>query len=382
VYIELSDEQRGLQSELRDYFASLVTADEAREMLVTRHGETYREVVRRMGQDGRLGVGWPTEFGGRGFGQLEQTIFVNEAARRDIPLPYVTLQTVGPVLQRYGTPEQKDLLLSRILAGDVHFAIGYTEPSAGTDLANLRTTAVRDGDEYRVNGQKVFTTGGHDADYIWLAVRTDPDAPKHKGISILIVDTSDPGFSWTPTITADGAHHVNTTYYSDVRVPVSMRVGDENQGWQLITTQLNHERVMLGPAGRLAGLYDRVHDWACDTGFLDEPDVRRALAEIRAVTRINELLNWQVAASGDTVDVADASATKVFSSERAQKVFRLLEHIVGRHGDAADPATGELMHWLDVQAKRSLVLTFGGGVNEVQRELIAQFGLGLPRVKR
>jgi hypothetical protein len=286
------------------------------------------------------------------------------------------------VLQRYGTPEQKDLFLARILAGDVHFAIGYTEPSAGTDLANLRTTAVRDGDEYIVNGQKVFTTGGHDADYVWLAVRTDPDAPKHKGISILIVDTSDPGFSWTPTITADGAHHVNTTYYSDVRVPVSMRVGDENQGWQLITTQLNHERVMLGPAGRLAGLYDRVHDWARAAGFLDEPDVRRALAEIRAVTRINELLNWQVAASGDTVDVADASATKVFSSERAQRVFRLLEQIVGRHGDAADPATGELLRWLDVQAKRSLVLTFGGGVNEVQRELIAQFGLGLPRVKR
>ncbi len=382
MHIELSAEQRELQSELRDYFASLVTEDEAREMLVTRHGETYRDVVRRMGRDGRLGVGWPTEFGGRGFGQLEQTIFVNEAARRDIPLPYVTLQTVGPVLQRYGTQEQKDLFLSRILAGDVHFAIGYTEPSAGTDLANLRTTAVRDGDEYVVNGQKVFTTGGHDADYIWLAVRTDPDAPKHKGISILIVDTSDPGFSWTPTITADGAHHVNTTYYSDVRVPVSMRVGEENQGWQLITTQLNHERVMLGPAGRLAGLYDRVHDWAREAGFLDEPDVRRALAEIRAVTRINELLNWQVAAGGDTVDVADASATKVFSSERAQQVFRLLEQIVGRHGDAADPATGELLHWLDVQAKRSLVLTFGGGVNEVQRELIAQFGLGLPRVKR
>ena len=382
MHIELSAEQRGLQSELRDYFGSLVTEGEASEMLVTRHGDTYREVVRRMGRDGRLGVGWPTEFGGRGFGQLEQTIFVNEAARRDIPLPYVTLQTVGPVLQRYGTQEQKDLFLSRILAGDVHFAIGYTEPSAGTDLANLRTTAVRDGDEYVVNGQKVFTTGGHDADYVWLAVRTDPDAPKHKGISILIVDTSDPGFSWTPTITADGAHHVNTTYYSDVRVPVSMRVGEENQGWQLITTQLNHERIMLGPAGRLAGLYDRVHGWARDAGFLDEPDVRRALAEIRAITRINELLNWQVAASGDTVDVADASATKVFSSERAQRVFRLLEQIVGRHGDAADPATGELLHWLDVQAKRSLVLTFGGGINEVQRELIAQFGLGLPRVKR
>jgi alkylation response protein AidB-like acyl-CoA dehydrogenase len=383
MFIELTDEQRALQTELRSYFRTLVTHDEATAMLVERHGALYRDVVKRMGRDGWLGVGWPTSFGGRGLGALEQTIFVNEASRRDVPLPYVTLQTVGPVLQQYGTQEQKDVFLSRILTGDVHFAIGYTEPEAGTDLANLRTTAVRDGDHYIVNGQKVFTTGAHDADYVWLACRTDPDASRHRGISILIVDTSDPGFSWTPTITADGAHHVNTTYYEDVRVPVSMRVGEENAGWKLITTQLNHERVMLGPAGRLAGLYDRVRAWASDVGALSEPDVRRALAEVHATWRINELLNWQVASTGaDELSVADASATKVFSSERAQRAFRLLEEVVGRHGDASDPATAELMHWLDVQAKRSLVLTFGGGVNEVQRELIAQFGLDLPRVPR
>lgn len=387
MYIELTDEQRALQDELRSYFATLVTPDEARAMLIERHGELYRDVVKRMGRDGWLGVGWPTSFGGRGFGQVEQTIFVNEASRRDVPLPYVTLQTVGPTLQKYGTQEQKDFFLPRILAGDLHFAIGYTEPEAGTDLANLRTAAVRDGDCYVINGQKVFTTGGHDADYVWLAVRTDANAPKHKGISILIVDTIDPGFSWTPTITADGAHHTNTTYYQDVRVPISMRVGEENAGWQLITTQLNHERVMLGPAGRLAGLYDRVQQWALRPGLdgaapIDEPDVRRALAETRATCRINELLNWQVASGADEVDVADASATKVFSSERAQRVFRLLEEVVGRHGDPADPATGELMHWLDAQAKRSLVLTFGGGVNEVQRELICMFGLKLPKVPR
>jgi alkylation response protein AidB-like acyl-CoA dehydrogenase len=162
-----------------------------------------------------------------------------------------------------------------------------------------------------------------------------------------------------------------------------MRVGEENAGWKLITTQLNHERVMLGPAGKLAGLYARVHDWASGVGVLDEPDVRRVLAEVRATTRINELLNWQVASrSADEVAVADASATKVFASERAQRVFRLLEEVIGRHGDPADEQTGELLHWLDVQAKRSLVLTFGGGVNEVQRELIATFGLGLPRVPR
>jgi alkylation response protein AidB-like acyl-CoA dehydrogenase len=388
VFIELTDEQRVLQSELRTYFADLVTHEEATALLTERHGELYRDVVKRMGRDGWLGVGWPTEYGGRGFGEIEQTIFVNEAARRDIPLPYVTLQTVGPTLQRYGTQEQKDFFLPRILTGDLHFAIGYTEPEAGTDLAALRTSAVRDGDHYIVNGQKVFTTGGHDADYVWLAVRTDLEAPRHKGISILIVDTTDPGFSWTPTITADGAHHTNTTYYSDVRVPVNRLVGEENAGWRLITTQLNHERVMLGPEGRIAGLYERVRDWANRPGRdglapIEQADVRRALAETHAIRRINELLNWQVAArSGAEVSVADASATKVFSSEKVQHIFRLLEEVVGRHGDPADPTTGYLQHWLDVQAKRSLVITFGGGVNEIQRELIAQFGLNLPRVVR
>ncbi|MDT4943103.1 MAG: 3-oxo-4-pregnene-20-carboxyl-CoA dehydrogenase beta subunit [Pseudonocardiales bacterium] len=382
MYLELTAEQAALQQTLRDYFAAVVTADEADAMLVTRHGDTYRHVVKRMGDDGWLGVGWPAEYGGHGFGQLEQQIFVNEASRRDVPLPYVTLQTVGPVLQVHGTPAQKEFFLPKILSGDLHFAIGYTEPEAGTDLASLRTTAVRDGDHYVVNGQKVFTTGGHDADYIWLACRTDPAAPKHRGISILIVDTRDPGFSWTPTITADGAHHVNTTYYSDVRVPVDMLVGKENEGWRLITSQLNHERVMLGPAGKLAGLYERVRAWAQSRGLLDETDVRHALAETKAITRINELLNWQVAARDGDVDVADASATKVFASERAQHVFRLLESVVGRYGDPADDETGQLQHWLDVQAKRGLVITFGGGVNEVQRELIAQFGLDLPRVPR
>ena len=402
MFLDLTPEQLTLRDELRAYFAALISADEREAMLTERHGPVYREIVRRMGRDGWLGVGWPAEFGGRGLGQVEQQIFVSEAARADVPLPSVTLQTVGPTLQAHGTAEQKDFFLPKILAGEVHFAIGYTEPEAGTDLAALRTRAVRSGEgggkgvgggkgagggTYVVNGQKIFTTGAHDADYIWLACRTDPDAPRHKGISILIVDTTDPGFSWTPIITHDGAHHVNATYYSDVRVPVTMRVGEENAGWRLVTTQLNHERVMLGPAGRIAALYDRVRGWAEDRTspdgrpLLGLPDVRRALAETYACLRINELLNWQVAMA-PTVDIADASATKVFSSERLQRLGQLLEDVVGRHGDPAEPDTAELLQWLDIQAKRNTVLTFGGGVNEIQRELIATAGLGLPRVPR
>ena len=381
MFCDLTDSQRALRDELRAYFSGLLSPEERATLLTERHGTVYRDVVRRMGRDGWLGVGWPPGYGGRGLGQVEQQIFVSEAARADVPLPAVTLQTVGPVLQAHGTAGQKELFLPRILAGEVHFAIGYTEPEAGTDLASLRTRAVRDGDTYLVNGEKIFTTGGHDADYIWLACRTDPDAPRHKGISILIVDTSDPGFSWTPIITHDGAHHTNATYYSDVRVPVTMRVGEENAGWRLVTEQLNHERVMLGPAGRIAALYERVCGWAERAGLLAQPDVRRALARTYASLRINELLNWQVAAA-PTLEIADASITKVYASERLQLACELLEEIVGRHGDPADEETAALSGWLDVQAKRNTVLTFGGGVNEIQRELIATAGLGLPRVPR
>jgi len=388
MFIDLTKDQRALQAEIHTYFAHLISPEETEAMRTDRHGPAYRQVVRRMGADGWLGVGWPVEYGGRGFGEMEQQIFVNEAARADIPLPYVTLQTVGPTLQRYGTEEQKQKFLAAILAGEVHFAIGYSEPEAGTDLAALKTTAVRDGDSYVINGQKIFTTGGHDADYIWLACRTGAPDSRHRGISMLIVDTADPGFSWTPIITCDGAHHVNATYYSDVRVPASMLVGEENAGWKLITTQLNHERVMLGPAGRMAGLYSRVQQWAAQPGPdgtapISKSDVQRALGEIHAYWRLNELLNWQVSSStADAVAIADASATKVFATERIQRIGRLVEEVVGRHGDPADPATAELMSWLDLQIKRNLVITFGGGVNEVMRELIATAGLKLPRVPR
>jgi hypothetical protein len=389
MFIDLTDRQRALRDELRSYFAGLLSPAEREAMLTERFGRIYRDVVRRMGRDGWLGLGWPQEYGGRGLGQVEQQIFVNEAVRADIPLPAVTLQTVGPTLQIHGTGEQRAFFLPKILAGDLHFAIGYTEPEAGTDLASLRTRAVRaeGGGEYLVNGQKIFTTGGHDADYIWLACRTDPDAPRHRGISILIVDTRDPGYSWTPIITHDGAHHVNVTYYDGVRVPVSRRVGEENAGWRLVTEQLNHERVMMGPAGRLAALHDRVRSWALGRAgpdgrpLLEQPDVRRALARTYASLRINELLNWQVAAM-EPVGIADASATKVYSSEQVQQLSQELEEIAGRHGDPADPETAELTRWLDVQAKRNTVLTFGGGVNEIQRELIATAGLGLPRAPR
>lgn len=382
--LELTVEQEALRDELRRYFNGLVTERQREQLRTQRHGSAHREIVRQMGQDGWLGIGWPVEFGGRGLGPVEQAIFVNEAARADVQLPSVTLQTVGPTLLEYGTEEQRAFFLPKILAGEIHFAIGYTEPESGTDLASLRTRAERDGDEYVVNGQKTFTTGAHDADYLWLACRTDQQAPKHKGISVLIVDTSDPGFTHTPIITCDGAHHVNACYFNDVRVPASRLVGTEHAGWKLITTQLNHERVMLGPHGSIGGQYDKVRAWAAERGLLEHTDVRASLGEVLALLRTNELLNWHVAAGQRDMagTVADACSTKVFGSDEVQLVGRLLAELVARYGDPGDPGTASLAEWLDMVARRNLVLTFGGGVNEVQRELIAQFGLGLPRVPR
>jgi alkylation response protein AidB-like acyl-CoA dehydrogenase len=390
--LELTETQRAFKDEVRAYFSTLVSDEDKLEMMTDRHGPAYHRNIKQMGDDGWMGVGWPVEYGGKGLGGIEQQIFANEAARADVHLPSVTLQTVGPTLQAFGNQKQKDMFLADILAGDVHFAIGYSEPDAGTDLASLRCAAKRDeatGD-WIVNGQKMWTTGGHAADYVWLAVRTDPDAPKHKGISVLIVDTSDPGYSWTPIVTCDGSHHVNATYYNDVRVPADMLVGEENEGWRLITTQLNHERVMLGPAGRLEGLRDDVLAWASSrttpdgTPLLQVPWVRDTLARVTVSFRVNELLNWQVA--GGTADpraaVADASASKVFASDEVQSLGLALEEIVTAYGDPADPETAALLHFLDATTKRNLVLTFGGGVNEVQRELIAMFGLGLPKVPR
>lgn len=387
MFIDLTAEQRRLRDELRSYFADLVTPAEAAAMATDRHGDAYREVVCRMGRDGWLGVGWPKEFGGQGFGPMEQQIFFNEAVRADVPLPLVTLLTVGPTLQKYGTDLQKKKFLPGILSGDIHFAIGYSEPDAGTDLASLRTSAVRDSNgDWIINGQKTFTTGAHEADYVWVACRTGSVESRHRGITILIVDTKDPGYSWTPIITADGAHHTNATYFDDVRVPADMLVGEENKGWRLITTQLNHERVSLGPSGKIEQLYDRLHDWSAEHGLLGEPEVRRALGRVRTMVRLNELLNWQVASADSTAAqnavIADASATKVFSTESLQEAGRLVEEIIGRFGDLAEPDTAALMGWLDRRTKQNVVVTFGGGVNEIMRELVATAGLELPRVPR
>ncbi|MBW8484380.1 acyl-CoA dehydrogenase family protein [Actinomadura parmotrematis] len=390
MFIDLTDEQKKLRAELRDYFRGCLDAEQRARIADDPFGEHYMEHCKRLGRDGMLGVALPKEYGGRGYGPMEQQIFANEIARAEVPYPIITLNSVAPTILQYGTDAHKEFFLPKILAGECHFAIGYSEPGAGTDLASLRTTAVKDGDHYVVNGQKIFTSGAHYSDYVWLAARTDPDAKKHKGISMLIVDCKDPGFSWTPIVTMDGRHHTNSTYYSDVRVPADMLMGEENKGWDLIVNQLNHERVTLGPAGNIGHTYDRFEAWArTATGpdgrpLIEEPAVRRAVGQVYGYLRVNELLNWQVAANMDLgwLGAADASATKIYGSERMQEVGRIVGDTLARYGDPGDPATAEFVDRLDHGVKGAIVLTFGGGVNEIQRELIAMIGLGLPRAPR
>jgi alkylation response protein AidB-like acyl-CoA dehydrogenase len=390
MFIDLTDEQKKLRAELREYFENCLTAEQRAAIHADPFGPAYMEHCKRLGRDGMLGVALPKEYGGRGYGPVEQTIFANEIARAEVTYPLITLNSVAPTILQYGTDAHKEFFIPRILAGECHFAIGYSEPGAGTDLAALRTTAVKDGDHYLVNGQKIFTSGAQTADYVWLAARTDPSAKKHKGISMLIVDCKDPGFSWTPIITMDGAHHTNSTYFEDIRVPADMLIGGENKGWDLIVNQLNHERVTLGPAGNIGHTRNRFERWARATAgrdgrpLIEAPAVRRALAQIHAYLRVNEILNWQVAANQDLgwLGAADASATKIYASERVQDVGRIVGDVLARYGDPGDPGTAEFMAVTDRMAKGALVLTFGGGVNEIQRELIAMIGLGLPRAPR
>jgi alkylation response protein AidB-like acyl-CoA dehydrogenase len=386
MHLEETSEQLALRAELRDYFAEIITEEVRRSLdSETEGGETFRGIVRRMGKDGWLGIGWPKEYGGQGRPASDQFIFFTEVQRARAPFPFVTLNTVGPMIMRMGTDEQKSFFLSGILAGEINFAIGYTEPEAGTDLASLRTRAVLDGDEWTINGNKIFTSGADQADYIWLATRTDPDAPKHKGISIFLVPTSSPGFSCTPIVTVGGVA-TTASYYDNVRVPRSALVGELNEGWRLITGQLNHERVGLAAVSALAQrLWTETAEWAVEQGVADVPWVQVELARTYALLEAQKLLNWRMTDKvGDgTLGPADSSAVKVFGTEAAVEIYRRLLGVVGAGGYLSPGSPGAALHGeLERAGRQAQINTFGGGVNEVQREILAMAGLGMKRSSR
>jgi alkylation response protein AidB-like acyl-CoA dehydrogenase len=391
MYIDLTPDQKALRATLRAYFDRLMTPERRAALRGMEGGATYREAIRQIGQDGWLGIGWPKEFGGGGLTMVEQLIFLEEQRRSGAPFPFVTVSTVGPALMALGTKEQKAEFLPRILAGECHFSIGYSEPGAGTDLASLTTAAVRDGDDWIINGTKMFTSGANDTDYIWLATRTDPDAPKHKGITIFIVPADSKGFS-TSLIHTLGGSATTMTYYENVRVPNENIVGGLNGGWKLITTQLNHERIGLAAFGSACyARTEKVIEWSRDTmtpeggRMLDLPWVQKNLAEAYARIEAMKLLNWRMAAELETghLNPADASAVKVYGTEAVLEIYRLLQEIVGPSalvvtGSPAAQIDGDIEH----EARLATINTFGGGVNEIQREIVSMAGLRMPRVPR
>ncbi len=389
MHIDLTPDQRAFRDEMRTYFERVMTPEMVEEISGTEGGgPLFRAAMKQMGRDGLLGIGWPKEYGGQARSSIEQYLFSDEAQRSGFPLPFLTLNTVGPTLMQFGSEEQRRYFLPKILAGEIFFCIGYSEPGAGTDLGSLVTRAVRDGDEWVINGQKSFTSLAGYADYVWLACRTDADAPKHRGISMIIVPTDAEGFRMTPTPTVGGIS-TNSTYYDDVRVPVENLVGPENGGWGLIVNQLNHERVSLMASGTLERNVELVVEWARNTKrngqrVIDEPWVQLNLAKAKAHAETLKLMNWKQAwaLTQGNLAMADASAVKVFGSEFNIAGYRLLGEVLGANGAIrrGSPESA-LMGRIEMMYRSMLILTFGGGTNEVQRDIIAMAGLGMPHYK-
>jgi 3-oxocholest-4-en-26-oyl-CoA dehydrogenase alpha subunit len=388
MYVGLSKEHEALRDELRAYYDQLLTPEVEEDLRKGEGvGQVSKDTWKQMASDGYAGVGWPKEWGGKGLTPIEQFVFFDESMRAGAPVPMLTINSVAPTIMRFGSDEQKQFYVPKILKGEIHFAIGYTEPDAGTDLASLKTRAVRDGDEYVINGQKVFTSLASGADYIWLAVRTNQEVKKHKGISIIIVPTDTPGFRYVP-IDNFGATNTNITYYEDVRVPVGNLVGEENGGWGLITNQLNHERVTLCSSGVVERMLDDVRGWAQQTKLadgrrvIDQEWVQINLARVHAKLEFLRLANWRVAwlaQSGAALNPADASTIKVYGTEFYMEAARLLMEVMRDQATLQGDSPGAVLHGRVERMLRSMhILTFGGGTNEMQRDLIAIFGLNMP----
>jgi len=386
MHPELSDKSRRLRTELREYFARIIN-DEDRRALVdqTEGGPVFDKIYRQMGADGWLGLGWPEEYGGRGEDPEALYVFYDETIRAGAPVSLVTLNTVAPALMKYGTQEQKDFFLPKILTGELKFAIGYTEPGAGTDLAALQTRARVEGDELVIDGNKLYTSSAIFADWVWLAVRTDPDAPRHKGISVVLVPTSSPGFSATEIQTVGGISTA-VTYYENIRVPLSNVVGELNQGWTLITSQLNHERVALAARGGIANeMYDEVLAWAKQEPFgpgvlFDVPWVRSTLAEVYALLSATDLVNLRLVSdiAANTLSGGDSAAAKVFGTEGVVAAYGMLQEVLGARGLLRPGSPGAVIEGrIEALGRRAQNNTFGGGSNEVMREIVAAKNLGM-----
>jgi alkylation response protein AidB-like acyl-CoA dehydrogenase len=386
--IEFTPDQLAMQKELRAYFDELITP--AMQDELDRGGEgggpEFRKTMRQLGADGWIGLSWPKELGGKEMTAMEQYIFTEEVMRTGFPYPFLTTEAVGPVINEHATDEMKDAVVKPLLRGEVVIAIGYSEPSAGTDLASLTTRADRDGDDWVINGQKIWTSLADFSDYIWLAARTDPDSKKHRGLSMLLVPNDTEGLTISPIWTL--GVRTNAVYFDNVRVPAASLIGGEGNGWGLITGQLNRERLSLVNHGSADNLYRKVASWAASTTYadgtrvIDQTWVQTNLAKVKTGLEALKLVCWKQAwaMTEGSLQMADASVAKVFGTEYFLEHYRLLGEIMGQAGTLVQGSPGAILKGrLEHMYRVGSILTFGGGTNEVQRDIIAAAGLGMPR---
>jgi alkylation response protein AidB-like acyl-CoA dehydrogenase len=389
---EWEPEHRAFLEDLRDFIQKWRTPELLAEYFAT-YGAGGPELTRfreALEEKGWARMCWPVEQGGQGKNLLFQFLFVEEMEYWGMPYGNLTYTSIGPSIQRFGSEEQKQRWLPGIWGGESTFAIGYSEPNAGTDLASLRTRAVRVGDEWVINGQKIWTSLADVATHIWLAARTDPDLPKHQGISVFVVPTDVPGLTIRPLHAMYGGHTCET-FYDDVRVPADHLVGGLNQGWGIVMHALNHERVGLAATGGLARLFDQLvaHLVERDRAKLEDPLVRRRLAELaldlhehRALALRNA---WIISKGG--MPIAEASMSKVYVTELLQRLALAGVDMLGVDGlwhevlfgpRAGAPLRGRFAY----EVIERIHPTVSVGANEIQRDTIARFGLQLPVRRR
>ena len=391
MLIKLNSKQAKLKAELQEYFKGLITPELKTELTNPEHfeggGPEFKKAMRTMGADGWIGLSWKKEFGGKELSPIEQYIFVETVMRTGFPFPFLTTESVGPMIAEYGSDWAKDEIATKILQGKLIFGIGYSEPNSGTDLASLQTKAIKDGDGYLINGQKMWTSLANFSDYIWLAARTDFEAKNHKGISMFIVPTNDPGFSLT-AINTLGDVRTNATFYENIKVPDSHLVGQLNQGWSLITSQLNLERLALVNHGPVEELYKDVLEFAQNTKIDNDKPlsdlswVKQNFAQIHSGIEALKLICWKQTwiMESNQLNMAEASVAKVYGSEFFIEAYRLLMEIVGELSILKNNSELKVLNArLERMYRTASILTFGGGTNEVQRDIIAMAGLLMPR---
>ena len=379
------------RKEVRAWLAAHWTAEKRAEHLrkpFKQHGWDV-EFSKLLGRDGWIGIGWPKEFGGQGRSASEQIAFITEMANADAPCQAHSTgeSIVAQALFLHGTQAQRDEWLPAIRHGERTFGLGYSEPEAGSDLAALRTRAVRDGDHWVVNGQKLWSTGADKAEFIWLAVRTDPEAKKHAGISVLMVDLRSPGVTIRPSMALYGKTF-STQFYDDVRVPAQNMVGEVNNGWKVITDALAAERVMISGA-RMAGIeraFDRFTEYLKTAvvggkALKDDPVIRDRIGALAAdieVARQFGMRNTRLLEQGK-VPIHEAAMAKVFASELQERLGQAALDILGAGGLLSEDADSAPLGEMEQVLRHSIMGMIGGGTNEIQRNVIAQRGLDLPR---